>query len=187
MIYVGTVYMASKLLMPHLSPGPGCEPMAGGERVLNQCMLNESMISSSRRCPCRAGVNIPGCQSYLRETSCPRAGNQNSEDPLETGKGRYAHPWALPTTLGEKEPRVCKGQPWAVWLEKAWASCGQPWRQKEGAPVGSTTPPCRSSCVHPLAPPQASTRPSSTRLFPASRAIFANSKLEHVTFLALEG
>lgn len=163
--------------------------MAGGERILNQCMLNESMISSSRQCPCRAGVNIPGCQSYLRETSCPRAGNQNLEDPLEAGKGGYARPWAPPATLGEKELRVCKGQPWAVWLEKAWASCGQLWRQKKDAPSGvhHTPPPCRSSCMHPLAPPQASTRPSSTMLFPASRAIFSNSKLEHVTFLALEG
>lgn len=127
--------------MPHLSPRPGCEPMAGGERILNQCMLNESMISSSRQCPCRAGVNIPGCQSYLRETSCPRAGNQNLEDLLEAGKGGYARPWAPPATLGEKELRVCKGQPWAVWLEKAWASCGQLWRQKKDAPVGSTTHP----------------------------------------------
>lgn len=155
--------------------------------VLFQCMLNKWMIPSSSPCPCRARVSIPCCQSYLRETSCPGAGNQNSKDQLDAGKGGYAHPWALPTTLGEKEPRVCKGQPWAVWLDKAWASRGQPWRQKEGAPWGPPHPPCHSSSIRPLAPPQASTRPSSALLFPASREIFSNSKLEHVTCPALEG
>lgn len=46
--FQGAGYMASKLLTPPLSPGPGWEPRAGREHALNQRTLNKWLSLPSR-------------------------------------------------------------------------------------------------------------------------------------------